>query len=452
MLRSLGASVPPAIEDPRSADDARLLQNLYAGDFDADGVLDVGGPTVPYFMMGISLGGIHTALTAPLEPYIVAATPVVAGAGLADIFIRTKLHDVIAKLMWKASGPVVAGCPAVAEPRQDAKGRALVRLSWNDASDECKRETRMSWQAADGTCLAEPVEAPTWGAELAVAEGNRIRLDNLSNGQRQEAIAGPEGRFAIAIAADIGDLVRVRALGADGRVLSEATLTSPVEGAAKPRNTPEFRRLVQLNANILEGADAITAAERVFLDPRGGVETNILMMLAVGDRTVPYATGLALARAIGLFGRGERYVDDAPWRAWTAEAIRRGTLDNSTPQRLADGTIGPDEALAPLLNHAVGDTGFANCRVVPTSAGRSSGLCLANVGGKHEYIAQVDKNDRHPPLEGYTPSYTEYHRALIVNYFHSLGRKVVEDPCWADWQCALDRGLMAAWDKPIGSD
>lgn len=448
MLRSLGADVPAAIDDPRAADDARLLQNLLAGDFNADGVADIGGPNVPYFMMGISLGGIHTALTSPLEPYIVAAAPVVAGAGIADIFIRTKLHNVIEKLMWKASGPMLVGCPAQGEDAKNAAGIPNIRLSWNDESNKCKRETKMSYVGEGGQCLAKPREVPTWHATVAIRPGARLVVENLATGEAEETVAGENGQFAVAIATDIDDEVRLRVLGDDGRVLHEELMVSPVEGAARPRNSPRFRKLVQLNSNILEGADAITVADRMFLDTRGEVPTNVLLSLAVGDRTVPFAAGLALARAIGLYGPLESYIDDKPWRAWTDEAIRRGLLDNSFNEKLAAGEITAEETVPPLLNPDAAGTGFGNCRTVKTDSGVSA-LCLANVGGRHEYIAQVDKNDKHPPLEGYSPSYTEYHRNLIVNYFHSLGTKVVSDPCWADWKCVQDKGLAAAWDQPV---
>lgn len=449
MLRALGSDVPAAIEDPRNAEESRILQNLLAGDFNADGVADIGGPDVPYFMMGISLGGIHTSLTAPLEPYIVAAAPVVAGAGIADIFIRTKLHGVIEKLMWKASGPMLVGCAAKGDAATTPEGLPNVRLSWNDNSDECKRETKKSYVGEDGTCLKEPREVPTWVAELGIPEGGRLILDNLTTGESAEGVAGKAGRFTITLATDVGDELRLRLMAEDGRVLREVEMVAPVEGAARPRNTPRFRRLVQLNSNVLEGADAITVAERMFLDTKGESPTNVLLSLAVGDRTVPFASGLALARAIGLFGPLDSYVDDKPWRAWTDEAIRRGLLDDSVGDKLAAGTITADEQLPPLLNPDAAGTGFGNCRTVKTESGTSA-LCLANVGGRHEYIAQKDKNDAHPPLEGYEPSYTEYHRNLIVNYFHSLGTKVVSDPCWADWQCVQDKGLAADWDKPIG--
>lgn len=244
--------------------------------------------------------------------------------------------------MWKASGPVVVGCPAIAEPKLDPNGRPMVRLSWNNESDRCQKEIAPTRVAVDGTCLAKAHDAPLYFDEIGIAKGNRVLVENLNTGLSNEAIAGEGGRFTIPLAGDIGDAYRVRVVGDDGRILDEANTTSPVEGNARVRNTPEFRRLVQLNANILEGADAITVAERMFLNPRGNPKTNLLMMLSVGDRTVTFGSGLALARAIGLFGKLNSYVDDGPWRKWTDEAIRRGMLDGSTQQKLAEGKIKAD--------------------------------------------------------------------------------------------------------------
>lgn len=438
MLRALGSKLPPAIADVRAATAEQLRPNLLAGDFNGDGVLDVGGPDVPYFMTGISLGGIHTALTAPLEPHIVAAAPVVAGAGLVDIFVRTKLHGVVTPLMHKASGPMVVGCP-----RADSE----VHLSWNDESDDCKRDLRTSWQADDGSCLKDPRQIKVARAIVQIAEGRRIVLDNLDNGEQTEVIAGPNGRFALAIPADIGDRVRVQVRGSAGEQLNLAqdgkekalsvVLRSPYEGAAKPRNTPEFRRLVQTNSNILEGADAITAAERVFLRPSAGYPaTRMLLMLAVGDRTVNFAAGLSLARATGLFGSGSSYVDPSPFRDWTEKVIDQGILVDVP-------------GVPPPLNPDMPEDGPGMCSVVDVGSGHSA-LCLANVGGRHEYIAQADKKDAFPKMAGYEPTYTEYHRNMIVNFFHSRGTVVSQDPCWGDLKCIEDRGLDAVWAKAVG--
>ena len=445
MLRALGQHLPPAIANPREAPKAQLLANVIAGDFDGDGVLDIGGPTVPYFMTGISLGGIHTALTAPREKYIVAAAPVVAGAGIADIFIRTKLKGVIEKVMWKASGPVLASCP-----QQGAKD-GTVLLSWNNDSDYCKKEEADSFVGDDGTCLETAVKRPTWTAKTVIAQGDTVRLTNVRNGEMKEMVATEEGRINIALKSDIGDEIEVVITDKTGTERARLQLVSKYEGAAEPRSTPEFRRLVQTNSNVLQGADAITVAERAIRNPLPGHDTtNILLMLAVGDQTVNFAAGLSLARAIGLFGKAGSYVDTSAYYDWTTEVIRRGLLDDSNAAKRQAGALKPEEITPPPLNPSKVGTGAGFCNLVPTTGKGVSALCLANVGGTHEYIAQASKNDIHPPLAGYKPTYTEYHRNLIVSFFHSLGTKVLDDPCWADEQCIKDKNLTAAWEQPVG--
>ncbi|HAN30267.1 MAG TPA: hypothetical protein DCQ06_01595 [Myxococcales bacterium] len=444
MLRSLGSNLLPALDNPRQASKQELLARCLTGDFNADGVLDIGGPNVPYFMTGISLGGIHTALTAPLEEHIIAAAPVVAGAGIVDIFIRTRLKNVIEKLMWKASGPVIASCP-----KKNAKDGSSL-LSWNNDSDYCNKETKESFKADDGTCMQDPVDVPVWQEQVVIKQGDTVRATNIRNGEIREVTAGKDGRVMMPLKCDKGDEVEFVVTGEDGTERARVSLTSPYEGVAEPRNTPEFRRLVQTNANVLEGADAITVADRVFQSPlKGYPSTNLLMTLAVGDQTVNFAAGLSLARAIGLFGLGQSYVDSAPYQAWTEEVIRRGLLDNSNGAKINAGELSEDERMPPALDPSRAGTGAEFCNTVKTASG-VSGLCLANVGGRHEYLAQVDKNDMHPPLKGYKPNYTEYHRNLIVSYFHSLGTKVVTDPCWADAKCIVDNNLTAQWEQPVG--
>lgn len=438
LLRSFTqAAVPAKVDDPRALEKTpegtkRLMKNLLAGDFNGDGVLDIGGPTVPYFMTGVSLGGIHTALTSPLEPYIVAAAPIVAGAGLADIFIRTKLNSVIEPLMHKVSGPKIIGC---------ARKDGVVRLSWNNDSDRCKRDTRWTFKSPDGQCLIEPILVPAYVAETTkVKEGLKVRARNLDNGEVGESIAIKDGGFAVAVASDKGDRVVLEVL--DGEtVVDTHELKSPYEGVARKRNTPRFRRFVQTSSNILEGADAITVADRMFQRPLDeGGETNVLLTVAVGDRTVNFAAGLALARAIGLFGQGKDAVDTDPYRKWTEGMIAKGVL--------ADDLNPPTD---PLDANAKDHPGMCSLVRSGTSDGMSA-FCLADVKGKHEYIAQQSKDDRFPKLAGYDDAtYTEYHRNMIVSFFHSLGTSVEQDPCWASPKCMSDKGkaLVKQWDAPI---
>jgi len=448
-LHALG-KVPPPPKNPATATKAELMPSLLAGDFDLDGVLDAGGALAqdgkaqPYFMMGVSLGGIHTALTAPLEPFIVASAPVVPGAGLADIFMRTRLHSVVTPLMHTISGPMLVGCP-------QADGK--VALSWNNDSDYCSKQDKTYYDdAKTGKCLETAEKRPFSLATLAVPEGARVVLRNLGpNGLvtsgEVEGQAGKQGKFALAVAADQGDLMEIEVFDGN-KSLAKQAFKTPHEGLGRQRNTPEFRRFVQLAANVLEGADAITVADRVMRDPLPGhAPTSMLMLLAVGDQTVPFNSGISLARAIGLFGKGDPQAADAPYRSWTEEAIQSGLL------------VGEDVP-PPILNPTFPEAGPGLCRLLPTHGCDAadakcpparSGVCMADVHGHHEYIAQVKANtNTFPAVDGYAGSYTEYHKNVIVTYFHSLARRIGEDPCWGDIACVKKRNLRAEWELPVG--
>ena len=437
VLHSLDPKAVPPVGggfDPHKATAAEMLPHLMAGDFDNDGILDAGGPDVPYFMTGVSLGGIHTALTAPLEPYIVAAAPDVPGAGLADVFIRTRLQSKVTGLMHAVSGPLLVGCPA---------GKRHVRMSWNDDSDGCGQTTRKSWKnPKTGQCLTAQIDEDIVRAEADVPEGAHLQMWNLDNGLTAKAEPFADGSFRIAVAGDVGDHMLLQILDAQGKVLTEKQLQTPYAGLAHERNTPDFRRYVQLAANVLEGADAITVADRVLLEPLPGFPaTNMLVMLAAQDQTVPFTQGIALARSIGLFGRGESLTSPkAAYRTWTEAAITAGLL------------IGAKVDPQPLdPTHPEGGDGL--CRTIETVPGQPgrSGVCIANVHGHHEYIAQPNSGDAFPPIEGYKGTYTEYHRAMLVTFLHSLGRHITQDPCWGDPKCATAKGLLAEWDLPVGS-
>ena len=375
--------------------------------------------------------------------------------------------------MQKIGGVMVVGCPMGA----DDHGNNHARLSLNNDSDNCNRATFSTFRDWNhgGECVDTAVDVSAsypvqldggdiaHRGEILAPIGATVRVQDLTAGTQAQTTVAKDGGFAVAIASDIGDVLAVDVIGQSGNVVSHARMITPFEGLARTRNTPDFRRFVQLAANVLEGADAITVADRVLLDPSAGRQpewpvTNMLMMLSVGDSTVVFAQGLALARSIGLFGRDPDYAKAvanpfaaqvdfaAPYRVWTEQVIALGILVSK-------------DVPPPLLNPArpEGGKGTGLCSIVPsqiTAAGplgkALSALCLADVHGHHEYIATVDKNDSFPHVDGYKGTYTQYHRNLIASYFHSLATKVSEDPCWGDVQCVTDRKLRDEWDLPLG--
>ncbi len=65
-----------------------------AGDFDGNGVPDMGGPDQDYYFTGGSLGGIVSGVAAGAEPAIRASAPIVGAGGLTDVAARLDLGRV----------------------------------------------------------------------------------------------------------------------------------------------------------------------------------------------------------------------------------------------------------------------------------------------------------------------------------------------------------------------
>lgn len=381
------AAVPPAIDVPSEADPALLMKSLLAGDFNADGVLDLAGPDLPIGTAGTSLGGIHALMAAAIEPEVTTATPIAAGGGLADILLRSTLRQITRVIYLEVFGPLVIGCP------NDAGG---VWLSLNNESGNCGNDPRT-------TAFGEVAELPA---------GAVVRVTNLDNGELEEheVLAAGEG-FAIAVPTDRWDQLAVDVL-VDGQRTQRVLVLSPYQGLALHRNTPEFRRFVAITQHALDRCDPIAFARSLFRD---GGQKNVLFENMVGDATVPISSGLALARAAGVLGPDEEAADAVMAAFVEAGVVRGGDYD-------VDDVLGNNPADQPRIGL------LEPVASGPGGLGRST-IRFAYAKGRHEWVAG--------PTEGAEYDAHTLTRNRIALYHASGGTRVVDDICIADEACPL---------------
>jgi hypothetical protein len=374
-----------------------------AGDFNGDGIPDVGGPTAfPFdvpptgnplacklasdcaqglqcsipqgsstgncvifkandfnpgsdtFVFGISLGGILTGILPAVEPAVVAAAPVSSAAGLADVGLRSTLDTVVQAIFLELFGPLVATCPfSPSGGPTDPQTKLPLGACDPNASDS---KPMLVLVLQD---LNHERDVPI--APLTLAPFDRVMVRNLaqttatancSNGVKIDGcsvgVADAQGRLRLPVAADwpslratrtpssdpsLPETVKVEVLRPGDRLqivmLSSGQtldtfqvhsrfygvdynpldpLVSPARGYGTSRNTPEFRRLMQLSQTILEPGDPVSYAPHYFYDPlpqstaldRPAGPINVLVTATSGDPGVPVNTGIALARAARL--------------------------------------------------------------------------------------------------------------------------------------------------------
>ncbi|HEY1087173.1 MAG TPA: hypothetical protein VGE37_05735, partial [Archangium sp.] len=161
-----------------SYDANRDGQDDFAGDFNGDGVLDIGGSS-PIHITGGSLGGIMSAMMSGLEPQIDVAVPVAGGAGLPDIGVRSIQGGVREAVNLRMLGP-------------------LFTTARNNAGQ------LEAWQVLPnlndlGRVKLGPVSA-------TLNEGDTAVLFNLTTGEHRCARVGPNGLMRAAVSSDENDL------------------------------------------------------------------------------------------------------------------------------------------------------------------------------------------------------------------------------------------------------
>jgi hypothetical protein len=228
-----------------------------AGDFDEDGTVDLGGPSVKYFAWGESLGGIISAVQGGVDPYLTATAPVAGGGALTDIAVRSFQGGVVEAVQMRVMSPLVISVPAETrfdfvngadgKPVLDKEGRPTVAPKSAQTKTRCDAGQRsIRFFVVELNKEREIEIGCTTEAELA--EGmDVVVLDETNNEQRCAKVTkvasdfGDTAQFRIGVPATAGDKLqiavfkpaagKVQAVASYGKncsALPDATLTKQI--------------------------------------------------------------------------------------------------------------------------------------------------------------------------------------------------------------------------------
>ncbi len=312
------------------------------GDFDGNGVVDLAGPSAPHAVAGQSFGGIVTQIVGALDPNVKVAIPVSGAAGFGDVAARS--HGIVDAVLGQILSPLVIVVPAEergvssASPETRCKaGEWSLRLLVNDLLTPRELEV---------ACLA------------SARQGRTLVLTNARNGEVRCGRIDAAGHGRIPVPASVGDALRVDLYAAPDAVLSYGScavapgasklatvstwevsatqlravrgeaptcanasgcqqfrgtlyavgsgLVAPQEGYGLRRQTPEFRRLMNLTQHVVDAADPVNYARGYAIEPFAGpngrpmAKRALLNIATLGDGYVNVATSVHFARVAGL--------------------------------------------------------------------------------------------------------------------------------------------------------
>jgi len=413
-----------------------------AGDFDGDGVVDVGGPAAVH-LVGGSLGGILSSFVGGLEPHVATIIPIIGGGVLGDIGTRSSLSGVRDAMVLRMMAPLV-----------------LVR---DGVVFEAVPE------------LVEYKERKVATLKAAPKPGSIAVLTNLDSNEWRCARVQPDGRVRVAVPSDKGHRLelafydgplesrhregcvpsgepteRVSAFQEGQRFMGDVyPAGSPFvalgDGFGLRRGNPELRRMLGLAQVALEGADPANSApfmhgERTLTYGTGEtVSTRAFYINTMGDSGVPTATGIALGRAVGLvdfrdvdprYGKSVQQVLTDTGAVESAESSRRH-LDSMGRPVLMD--VDDLQALS-----TKGGDGFDVPRLTPALRLVRQNRPSQGGGKSAMLFPMMDPKGTHGfPLP--TPERDFDLGSMLINqmtrFVATNGAELDFDPCQLDWSC-----------------
>ena len=279
-----------------------------AGDFDGDGLVDIGADSI-MGMVGGSLGGMMSVYLGSLEPELASIAPIAAGGGLGDLGVRSQQGGVREAFILRALCPLIVGTP------QD-NGKTLIEQIVPDLNDTAEIPLAEVEGIAPGdTIVAVNLENGAKGCSNVNLEGNwRLSIEtDLHDRIALEVYAGPQliGDPDCAVAEGATPKAVIDTIGAtyefQGSTFEAGEpLVAMAEGFGIQRGTPDLRRLFGLGQLIVDPADPAAVARHLQREPLHypGTDqttgTHMFIVTTAGDMGVPVSGGMAIGRAAGL--------------------------------------------------------------------------------------------------------------------------------------------------------
>lgn len=285
-------------------------ENELAGDFDADGVLDISAESDIY-VFGGSLGGIMSMVLGAVDPAVQAIAPVSGGGGYGDMGPRSTQGGVYQAFILRVMGPLFVG---TIDP--EGNGDMVIETIVCDLNDD----------------KTYPIATVS-----GVKPWDTMVVENLVNGERRCGYVSPEGTVRASAEASRGDELRISFYSGpqldptsedchlirdvepfavidtfEQAVFHQAVdyeegspLVALQEGLGMRRAHPDFRRLSGIAQMVLDPADPAAVAPYLLEEPLtygNGEQTgsHSLIITTMGDTSVPVSGGAVVGRAAGI--------------------------------------------------------------------------------------------------------------------------------------------------------
>ncbi len=417
-----------------------------AGDFNGDGTVDLGGPNVPIYVSGASLGGILASLMGGIEPEVDAISPILPGGYMSEIGTRSDLGQVRNPLVLRMMAPLMLVHP-------NAAGKPALFQMVPDLTKVAEREI---------------AELPA-----ALLPGSIALVRNKTNGEYRCGRVQPNGHLRMAVASDDGDALQVEfydeelpsklregcdptgvtpklvidTFGKDfafqGRTI---TAGSPFialgDGFGLRRGSPELRRLFSLAQIALEPADPANFApfwqgHRTFSYGDGQtVSTRALLLPMTGDPGVPVATATALMRAAGFVD----YRNDDPryGKSQMQQLIDVGFVEGVERTKRYQNPMGKDVLMDVdvFQNISMANDGFGTPRLnPPMRLVKPSDDGAGQVGALFPMMNPQGEHSLPVPDPGLPFDLGTLVLDLFADYLGSGGTRVALEPCMVRSDC-----------------